>query len=237
MSPRAARIGRLVLFVGNTVRPDQETNALLERGGARAVCIGGLAQAAQTKSQVVFDAAVVDAALLRPPEEAWVAKLRRLLECPLLVVADWPDEVDEIIALEQGADDYLVRPLSSRRLSARIGALLRTRSPQPAPERPAQRSLAGWRLDPAMRRLVNGERQVELTELLANLLARLLDDPGRVVSREQLLHRLRCLGSRVSLDGVDTYVHRLRRCLAANAVSGLNVVCLRGRGYLVAPCD
>lgn len=226
---------RLLLFIGASIRPDGDAAAMLERAGARPVCIGGVAQALQAGAQVAFDGAVIDAGLLQPPEQAWVWRLRQLLNCPLLVIADRDDEVDEIVALEQGADDYLVRPVSNRRLSARLTALVRSplRTAPPAAAMPLQPAPAGWTLDPARRQLRRGERAVDLTETHAALLGRLLEAPGRVVTREQLLQGLRSLGSRAQAGGVATYVHRLRRCLRAQGIDGLEIECVSRRGYVL----
>lgn len=236
--PRAHRpVERLLLFIGAAVRPDAPVASLLERAGAKPVCIGGLNQALQAGAQLAFDGAVVDGSLLHPPEQAWIAKLRQRLGCPLLVLADHADEVDEIIALEQGADDYLVRPVSSRLLSARLKALVR---PSADSHRGIGRdqddpplAVAGWTLDPARRILAKDERHIVLTELLCALLSLLIECEGRVVSREQLMHRARGLGSHAKTQGIGTYVHRLRRSLQRQGVRDFDIDCLSGRGYLL----
>jgi DNA-binding response OmpR family regulator len=210
---------------------------LLQRAGAKAVCLSGIAQALQAGGQLTFDAAVIDGALLHPPEEAWLSKLRFRLDCPLLVLADQGDEVDEIIALEQGADDYLVRPVSSRRLSARLTALVR----QPLSARHAQDAAAcegplqagGWSFDPVRRVLSKGARSAALTELLATLLTVLLENDGKIVSRQHLLQRVRGLGSHTKSEGIATYMHRLRRSLREQGVHDFVIDCLSGRGYLL----
>lgn len=235
--PAARVVGKLVLFIGAAVRPEEDLMQLLGRAGARPVCIGGVTQALRASSQVAFDGAVVDSALLRPSEETWVARLRQVLACPLLVISDCADEVDEIIALEQGADDYVSRPVGKRLLSARILALMRQRTKHA--DMPIDRTasdlpqIAGWKFDAVMRRLHKDDRTIDLTELLACLLGRLLADQGRVVTREQLLHGLRGVGSHTDVGGIGTYMHRLRKCLVVNGVDEFDIECVRGRGYLL----
>jgi DNA-binding response OmpR family regulator len=227
---------RLLLFIGHSVRPDADTAALLGRCHARPVCIGAVQQALRAATQLAFDGAVIDAALLRPSEDAWVSRLRQRLHCPLLVIADRADEVDEIVALEQGADDYLVRPLSGRLLSARLQALLRPSAPRAHEAQPAaapELRVGDWRLEPALRRLCKGEQVITLTEMLASLLATLFEHQDRVVTREQLLAGLRALGSHTDARGVSTYLHRLRRLLDTRGVCEFEITSLSGRGYLL----
>ncbi len=80
-------MARLALFVGESVRPDSELSALLARAAVRAIWIGGVAQAFRASVEVAFDALIVDAGLLDPPEKTLVARLRSRLACPVLVVA------------------------------------------------------------------------------------------------------------------------------------------------------
>jgi two-component system, OmpR family, response regulator len=233
-APQAA-VSRLLLFVGAAVRPAADVTAWLHRAGAKCVCLNDLVQAFQASAHVSFDGAVVDAALLHPPRGAWLSRLRVQLECPLLVLAEHADEVDEIIALEQGADDYLVRPVSSRRLGARLMALTRHPfAPPPAADRTeggSSHQAAGWSFDPARRLLTKGERSVQLTELLATLLSVLLEHEGKVVSREQLLYRVRSMGSQTKAQGIATYIFRLRQTLLDQGVDDMGIDCLSGRGY------
>lgn len=235
--PDLPSAARLVLFVGESIRPDGELSALMARAAVRAIWIGGVAQAFRASAEVAFDALVVDAGLLEPPEETWVARLRSRLACPVLVVARRADEIDEIVALEQGADGYVAQPISARRLRAHVLAVLRRtprREPVSAQAPPVPDGwVAGWRLDLVTRRLCKGDQALQLTDTLGGLLHELVSGQGRVISRDRLLQRLRGLGSEVTLDGVDTYVHRLRRCLLAHGVSDFTIESVRGRGYAV----
>jgi DNA-binding response OmpR family regulator len=232
--PSAAR---LVLFVGEAIRPDGELSALMARAAVRAIWIGGVAQAWRASAEVVFDAIVIDAGLLEPPEEARLARLRSRLTCPMLVVARRADEIDEIVALEQGANGYVAQPISARRLRAQVLAVLRGAPRRERVSAPAPPTLdgwvAGWRLDLVTRRLCKGDQALQLTDTLGGLLHELVSGQGRVISRDRLLQRLRGLGSEVTLDGVDSYVHRLRRCLFAHCVSDFKIECVRGRGYAI----
>ena len=237
VAPPHRSVERLLLFVGSSIRPDIDVTALLQRGGSKPVCLNGIAQALRASAQLSFDGAVIDASLLHPPEEAWLSRLRLGLDCPLMVLADRADEVDEIIALEQGADDYLVRPVSSRRFSARLAALVRqplvARGKASPIDSASDLQVAGWSFDLVHRRLSKGERNATLTELLATLLGVLFESEGKIVSREHLLQRVRGLGSHTKSQGIATYMHRLRRSLRQQGVDGFDIDCLSGRGYLL----
>jgi DNA-binding response OmpR family regulator len=155
------------------------------------------------------------------------------------VVAESADDHDEIAVLEQGADDYIAFPMSARRLRARILALVRRSD---GGQRGADDqtgnvcpplSVGGWQYDVLARKLFKGERSVSLTEVLGALLQEFFHRPGRVVSRDQLLRQIQALGSHATVDGVDTYVHRLRQRLLADAVDDFAIDTARGQGYVL----
>jgi DNA-binding response OmpR family regulator len=227
----------LVLFVGAGCRPAAPEFSTLGRDGVRCVWSADLAQALRMARLARFDALVVDAVALAAREGWALAHARAAFGCPLLVVAERGDEVDEIVALELGADAFLARPLAPRRLRAHLAALWRLRGagavPQPEPTPPAPPTLVGgWWLDRVGNRLVSDDGSVAVTELQAALLQCLLAAAGRAVPRAQLRAALplgRCVGAR----SVDVYMHRLRKRLADAGVRELVVVCVRGRGYLL----
>jgi DNA-binding response OmpR family regulator len=117
----------LLLFVGEGVRPGAELSALLARDGVRALCLPGVEQALRAAELARFDALLVDGALVDGPASRVLARLAEAHGCPVVVLGEHADEVNEIVALELGADLYLARPLTSRRLRANLAALLRRR--------------------------------------------------------------------------------------------------------------
>jgi DNA-binding response OmpR family regulator len=158
-----------------------------------------------------------------------------VVDCPLLVVARVADEIDEIVALEHGADDYLARPLSPRKLRAHLLALLRRLAPPPpstARETPL-RSVRGWELDMVFSRLRCGANQVQLTAGQCSLLQCLMNSPGRVVARAELQAALNPRGASLQARSVDVYMHRLRRRLEEHGIAALRIEAVRGRGYVL----
>jgi len=247
--PSAADHGRaseaLVLFVGGGCRPGAEEQARLAREGARSMWIADALQARQAARFARFDAAVVDAATLGHPFGESLLELRRSLDCPTVLlaearVADDPGtdasiDVDEIVALELGADVFLRHPVTSRRLSAHVGALLRRGRSLPREgtaamrtERPATEG-GGW-VDCDANRLSAPGLEVDLTATQAALLQCLLEARGRMVPRAQLAGALPAHKS-LQVRSLDVYVHRLRRRLAEAGAQGWYVEAVRGRGY------
>lgn len=224
----------LVLFVGFGARPGPELGEGLARSGIRGLWLDQVAQALAAAAHAHFDAAVfrLDSAVSSAARQfhGW----RQALNCPLLLLAETVDEVDEIMALEMGADGVLAQPVSSRRLRAHLLRLLRQVEPaarEPTrSEPPAMAGAAGWRLDRVHNRLSRGARHVDLTDLQAALLQVLLDDLGRVVPRARLLA---AVSQRRALQprSVDVYIARLRLRLAEARVDDLRLEGVRGRGY------
>jgi two-component system OmpR family response regulator len=152
------------------------------------------------------------------------------------------DEVDRVVGLELGADDYIIKPFGLRELLARIRAVLRRREVgqvaiQRAPERGRYR-FGGWQLDRRARRLSNPEgRPVALTKGEYALLIAFLEAPQRPLSREHLLQATR-IHEDVFDRSIDVQVLRLRRKLEADMDAPSFIQTERGVGYVfVTPVE
>jgi DNA-binding response OmpR family regulator len=146
---------------------------------------------------------------------------------PVLFVTARDDEVDRIVALELGADDYVTKPFSPRELVARVGSVLR-RS-QGVPDAAALLEVGGVRVDPGQRRVFVGDAHVSLTATEFDLLAFLMRRPGRVFSREQLISEVWGYAALDSNRTVDVHIAQLRAKLGpANPIRTV-----RGVGYSV----
>ena len=153
-------------------------------------------------------------------------------DVPVLMLTARDDETDVVVGLRMGADDYLTKPFSPRELSARVAALLRraARGTGRADDRGRLR-LGDVELDVAARRVHRDGREVHLTPTEFDLLARLADRPGAVLSREQLLADVwgwRDAGS--TTRTVDTHVAAVRRKLGDDVVRTVH-----GVGYAGGP--
>jgi two-component system response regulator CpxR len=161
---------------------------------------------------------------------------------PVLLLTARGEEVDRIIGLELGADDYLPKPFNPRELVARIRAILRRtqtgsalHSPRPAPERIA---VADVELDTGTRTVRVAAKPVELTAVEFNLLEALLREAGRIVAREQLVRAV--LGRVFSPydRSIDMHISNLRRKLGDQAKGRERIKTIRSMGYLyVLPRD
>lgn len=150
--------------------------------------------------------------------------LRRLrargLDAPVIILTARGDEIDRVVGLELGADDYVVKPFSVRELAARVKALLR-RSAEVASLRaqvaaqPAPAAPAGLSLDPARRRATLGGVPLALRPREFELLALLASNPGRVFTRDELLREVWRQEHFLDVRTVDVHIRRLRARLAA----------------------
>jgi two-component system response regulator CpxR len=159
--------------------------------------------------------------------------LRRIRErsaVPVVMLSARGEEVDRVVGLELGADDYLAKPFSPRELAARVRAVLRRGRTAGAPA-PAAFAVGDLELDPGARSVRRGGEPVELTGLEFAILDRLARDAGQVVRREALYREV--LGRRPSsLDrSLDVHLSALRRKLGAAAGGGERIKTVRGVGY------
>jgi DNA-binding response OmpR family regulator len=156
---------------------------------------------------------------------------------PVLMLTARGDDVDRILGLELGADDYLAKPFNPRELAARIRAILR-RVASTNGERGDEEVLhiGPITVDVARFRVTVGERAVNVTGAELRVLEMLTRDAGRVVSRETLTER--ALGRPLELydRSIDTHVSNLRRKLALPA-GGVEIRGIRGAGYVLAKGD
>ena len=163
-------------------------------------------------------------------------RLRTHSGVPIIMVTAKGDELDRIVGLEMGADDYLSKPFNPRELLARIRAVLRRAgAATPGAERARHLAFSGWRIDCLVRELKdpNGTR-ITLTSAEFGLLQVLCERAGRVLSREQLLD----LTQGRSIDSlgrsIDVLISRLRRKIECNPHDPGIIKTVRSGGYLFA---
>jgi len=157
-------------------------------------------------------------------------EIRAFSAVPIIMVTARIEEIDRLLGLELGADDYICKPFSPREVIARVKAVLRRLQP-PKPE-PAEHSLM---LDSSCFRVRAGGRETELTVVEFELLQALYRQPGRILSRQRLMDLIYPDQRIVSDRTIDSHIKKLRKKLA-ELLPGTEVVhSVYGAGYRYEP--
>lgn len=160
---------------------------------------------------------------------------------PIIFLTALGAEIDRIVGLEIGADDYVTKPFSSRELIARVRALLRRAQIDPAAPTPRGAGVkayrfSGWRLEPSSRQLLDpASVRVSLTSAEFDLLLAFCQNPGRVLSRDQLLNLTHSGSAGPMGRSIDVHVSRVRQKLEGNASSDEIIKTVRLGGYIFTP--
>lgn len=161
-------------------------------------------------------------------------RIRQRLNVPVIMLTARDSDVDRVVGLEMGADDYVPKPVNPRELIARIRAVLRRTSPGAAAPA-AEIAVGEVRVDAASRNAWAGERRLDLTTAEFDLLRHLLVNAGRIVSRDELSSAVFGRKYSVSADrNVDTLVSKVRRKLGPASDMDDHIKTIRNVGYLFA---
>lgn len=183
--------------------------------------------------------------LMLPGEDglSLARELRTHSDVPILMLSARGEEIDRVIGLEVGADDYLAKPFGPRELLARLRALLRRSRAVPmtpntpnAPETPSLLPRFGpFQLDLAAHRLLRDGIEVRLTGAEFDLLRVFVERPNRVLSRDALVSQLKGYERDPFDRSIDIRVTRLRRKIEIDPAAPVYVRTIRGEGYLFNP--
>ncbi len=157
-------------------------------------------------------------------------KLRTGSNVPIIMLTAKDEEIDRVVGLEVGADDYVVKPFSVRELMARVKSVLRRVQPTPGETAPVVH-VGNLRLDATRREVTWCGRVVELTAIQFELLHLLMSHPGRVFSRDELLNQVWGYDYYGDTRTVDSTVKRLRARLRQAASDTDLIVTVRDAGY------
>jgi DNA-binding response OmpR family regulator len=161
-------------------------------------------------------------------------QIRTFSEAYIVMLTGRDDEIDKLIGLSVGADDYMTKPFSARELVARVRAMLRR--PRAATEAGAERRISDLVIDPDAREVLVGGRRVDLTRTEFDLLDALSANPKLVLSRRQLMERVWGLDWFGEDHVVDVHVSSLRRKIGDDPRAPRYIRTVRGVGYrLVGP--
>jgi len=158
-------------------------------------------------------------------------ELRQTSKVPIIMITARGEEVDRVVGLELGADDYICKPFSVRELMARVKAVLRRTQPEAAETSTVLTGPGGLRLDVERRDVAVGNISIDLTRLEFDLLHMLLLNTGRVLTRERLLEQVWGYDYAGDTRAVDSAVKRLRARLRSVDPQADAIEAVRGLGY------
>lgn len=224
------------------VEDDQEISALVARYLRANDCRVSLAGDGLVMDRVLgeggIDLIVLD--LMLPGEDglSLCRRLRASSSIPILMLTAKSEDVDRIVGLEMGADDYLGKPFNPRELLARIRAILRRQSSNdPRAEHGTRRlHFLDWTLDTALRQVLSPDgARIAITGAEFDLLQALCTRPGRVLSRDQLLDLTQGRTAGPFERSIDVLVSRLRQKIERDPRNPEIIRTIRSGGYLFAP--
>lgn len=173
-----------------------------------------------------FDLVILDVMLPGMDGFEVLRQIRQRSRIPVLMLTARSEDVDRIVGLELGADDYLPKPFNPRELSARVRAILRRLEPRDGDR--GRIEVNGVVLDPASREVTAGGRRVEVTTLEFDILELLMRAAGRVLSRDSLMEALYNRKTTPFDRSIDMHISHLRRKLEAGKPL---IKTVRGVGY------
>lgn len=181
-----------------------------------------------------FDLIVLDLML---PGEDGLSICRRLRAAesviPIIMLTAKGDDVDRIVGLEMGADDYLPKPFEPRELLARIRAVLRRRAPESAPAT-SRLQFGSLEIDRDARSVSVGGVACDLTAYQFDLLLVLAERAGRVLTRDQIMEAVRGRELDAFDRSIDVHMGRIRNAIEVDAKSPKRILTVRGVGYVFA---
>lgn len=220
--------GKTILVVDDEVNIIDLARLYLEREGFAVASATDGEQALQRIQDIKPALVVLD--LMLPKMDGWdvCRRARAESDVPIIMLTARDDDVDKIVGLEIGADDYMTKPFNPRELVARVKAILRrAEKPKPMVDRPI--ILGDVEIDPARREVTVAGLQVELRAKEFEVLLAFAENPGIVLSREQLLNLAWGYDFYGQTRTVDVHIAQLRKRLGGS--SDVHIETVTGVGY------
>lgn len=236
VSPASARAHILVVEDDPVI--ERMLSEILGENGFSVTGAGAAADMDRILAHEDIDVIVLDVML--PGEDGFsiCRRLRASSNVPILMLTALGQEIDRVVGLEIGADDYVTKPFNSRELVARIRALLRRArvAGAGASRRLGPLRFAGWRIYPGERRLLSPEGvQVTTTSAEFDMLMAFCQHPGEVLSREQLLELTHGGAAGPIERSVDVHVSRIRQKIEPDPREPTLIKTVRLGGYIFTP--
>jgi DNA-binding response OmpR family regulator len=221
-----------ILVVDDNEKIVEVLAAYLAEEGFDVDTAGTGAEALERVADHVPDLALLDIMLPGLDGIELTRRLQREHDLPVILVTAKTEEVDRLIGLEVGADDYVSKPFSPREVVARVKAVLR-RTGRATPETGGEIRVGDLVVDPERRRVMLADRPVELTRTEFDLLAAMASHPGRVYTRLQLLEAVQGDAFEGYERTIDAHVKNLRKKLDDDPKEPRLVHTVFGVGYKV----
>lgn len=176
--------------------------------------------------------------IMLPGMDGWdvCREVRKVSEVPILILTARAEEIDRVLGLSMGADDYVVKPFSPREVVERVKAILRRVKKHETLDMPILH-IGRVCLDPEKQQVMVDRKAIFLTPSEYKLLFALMSTPGRVFSREELLNKLYGRGEAVVDRVIDVHIGKLRQKIEFNSSSPKHIMTIRGTGYRFADAE
>jgi len=225
---------RMVLLVEDEDAITVPLTEALAREGFRTETAGTLAEGLDIARSRRPDLVLLDVMLPDGSGFDLLRELRAEEHLPVIMLTARGDEADRVLGLELGADDYVVKPFSARELVARIRAVLRRTSAAATPPASEPQQIGDVELDPSARTVTLNGEPLELTRKEFDLLALLMGQAGKVVSRERLIDEVWDVNWFGSTKTLDVHVSGLRKKLGDDSSDPRYLHTVRGVGFRFA---
>jgi len=223
--------GPKVLVIDDEENVCELVTLYFEKAGYQVICTGDGREGVEMSKTEKPDLVILD--LMLPGVDGLdVCKdIRKASNVPLIMLSARVDEVDRVLGLEIGADDYVTKPFSPRELLARVKAVLRRAAYVPSPDEQQILNLPGLSISRISREVIVGEQRIDLTPKEFDLLWYLASNRNRVFTREQLLEQVWAYQEFYGDERtVDQHIKRLRRKIEING-SPCRITTIWGVGY------
>jgi DNA-binding response OmpR family regulator len=232
LEKKSVMAGEKVLLVEDDPRISQLVKYNLEKAGFKCTAVLSGEGAFPFLENTKYDLVILDVMLPNMDGFEVCRRIRQtpgLARIPVIMLTARGEEIDRIVGLELGADDYMVKPFSPRELVLRARAVIK-RGPDSRSEEARDEILTAdkLRLDVPRHKVTVAGKEVSLTAMEFKLLETLMRRKGRVQNREQLLNDVWDLDAEVTTRTIDTHVKRLRQKLGK---TGRYIETVRGHGY------
>jgi two-component system, OmpR family, response regulator len=229
MADRTARI----LLVDDEQSIQTLLSYPLRKDGYEVVQAGGGREALDRFAEQPFDLVVLDVMLPQLDGLEVCRRLRARSPVPIIMLTAKSEEIDKVVGLELGADDYITKPFSMREFRSRVKAALRRADMRPAPDQEDETPLEAGDIviDFARRTVEVRDKEAGLTFVEFEILGALASNPGRVFSRDQLLSRVWGDAAYRDPRTIDVHIRHLREKLERDPKTPEYIFTVRGVGY------